>query len=236
MTTITIIITATATRTTITTNDTRQADDGIMKEPGGEAETDPATNGDGAAATQAGFADELRQSVRNAFDRTFWVFLLLAAAAGIACWLVAGEAVFRESLEGDVALLIEILPRILAAVALAGLVQVLVPRAAVARALGEEAGMKGIALAAGAGALTPGGPMTSFPLVNALHAAGSGRPALISYLTSWSVLGVQRILTWEVPLMGADFAVIRAVASLPLPFIAAAMSRLAPPTPPDPPR
>ena len=34
--------------------------------------------------------------------------------------------------------------------------------------------------------------MTS-PLVTALHAAGTGRSALIAYLTSWSTLGLQRI-------------------------------------------
>jgi hypothetical protein len=185
----------------------------------------------GSSPATGSFAGDLRQSVRSAFDRTFWFFLILAVVAAIACWFVNGGAVFRESLRGDVELMIDILPRILAAVAIAGLVQVLIPREAVARVLGEEAGVKGVALAAGAGALTPGGPMTSFPLVNALKAAGSGRSALVAYLTSWSVLGMQRVLTWEVPLMGADFAIIRVIASLPLPFVAAAMSRLVPPAP-----
>ena len=187
----------------------------------------------GLSPAAGSFASDLRQSIRSAFDRTFWFFLLLAAVAGIACWFVNGEAVFWESLRGDLELMIDIVPRILAAVAIAGLVQVLIPREAVARVLSEEAGVKGVALAAGAGALTPGGPMTSFPVVNALHVAGSGRSALVAYLTSWSVLGMQRILTWEVPLMGADFAIIRVIASLPLPFVAAAMSRLVPPAPSD---
>jgi uncharacterized membrane protein YraQ (UPF0718 family) len=176
----------------------------------------------------------LRQSCRRAFDATFWVFLFLAVASGIACWWMAGRDTVIASLHEDVALLVEILPRIMAAVGVAGLVQVLVPRKTIARALSEEAGLKGVTLAAAAGVVTPGGPMTSFPLVNALHAAGSGRSALVAYLTSWSVLGMQRILTWEVPLMGADFAIIRALASLPLPFIAAFMSRLVPVRPDEP--
>jgi len=170
----------------------------------------------------------LKESFRRAFDATFWVFFVLAAAAGTACWWLFGPETFFETLYGDLRVFGDILPRIAAALAVAGFVQVLVPRQAVARALGEKSGLQGVALAAGAGAVTPGGPMTSFPLVNALHAAGGGRSALVAYLTSWSVLGLQRILTWEVPLMGADFAVIRALVSLPLPFIAAVIAKLVP--------
>jgi hypothetical protein len=183
---------------------------------------------DGARDVPGLSAAALRASVRGAFDTTFWVFIVLAAVAGAACWLSAGRETFVETLHGDLALLVEILPRIAAALGIAGFVQVLVPRRAVARALGEQAGIRGVALAAAAGVVTPGGPMTSFPLVNALHAAGGGRSALVAYLTSWSVLGLQRILTWEVPLMGADFALIRAVASLPLPFVAGLIAKLVP--------
>ena len=82
-----------------------------------------------------------------------------------------------------------------------------------------------MALATGVGAVTPGGPMTSFPLVTALHEAGTGRGTLIAYLTSWSTLGLQRIVSWEVPLMGVEFAALRFLTSLPLPFIAGYISR-----------
>ncbi len=170
----------------------------------------------------------LTASLRAAFGRQLWPFLVLAVASGVGCWFVKGRAAFTGSVHDDLRLLVGILPRILAAMALAGLVQVLVPREAVARVLGEGAGAKGIALAAAAGPVTPGGPMTSFPIVSAIHAAGAGRAALIAYLTSWSVLGFQRILAWEVPLMGVDFALIRFLSSLPLPFVAAGISSLLP--------
>ena len=202
---------------------------------------DEAGSGSSGGAPRAAEEDEaplaspdgLKKSFAAAFDRTFWIFVAIAIVAGVACWVFEGRAAVVDSLESDVRLLVEILPRILAALAIAALVQVLIRREAVARALGEEAGAKGIALAVGAGAVTPGGPMTSFPLVNALQDAGGGRSALVAYLTSWSLLGFQRILTWEVPLMGPEFAAIRFVASLPLPFIAAAISRLVPKPPAD---
>jgi hypothetical protein len=55
-------------------------------------------------------------------------------------------------------------------------------------------------------------------------------------VTSWSTLGFQRIVMWELPLMGPEFAAIRFLASLPLPFVAGLLSRLLPPTPPAPDR
>jgi uncharacterized membrane protein YraQ (UPF0718 family) len=63
--------------------------------------------------------------------------------------------------------------------------------------------------------------MMSFPLVASLAKAGAGRASLIAYLTSWETLGFQRILVWEIPLLGFEYTAMRFIASLPLPFVAA---------------
>ena len=47
--------------------------------------------------------------------------------------------------------------------------------------------------------------------------AGAGLPALITFLSSWSVLGVNRILVWEIPMMGGRFVAARALLSLLVP-------------------
>ena len=166
--------------------------------------------------------------VRQIFDRSFWLFTALAAASGIACYLVKGAEVFFASFRGDLELFIMILPKLGPALLIAGFLQRLVPRNAVATWMGERAGFKGVVIASGIGMVTPGGPMTSFPLVNALQAAGTGRSALVAYLTSWSTLGFQRILVWEVPLMGVEFAVVRFLASLPGPLAAGLIARIVP--------
>jgi uncharacterized membrane protein YraQ (UPF0718 family) len=158
------------------------------------------------------------------FDRSFWVFAVLAALSGAACYLALGPDVFFASFHEDFAVFALVLPKIAAALVVAGFIQVLLPRDKVARWLGERSGLRGMIIATGAGAVTPGGPMTSFPLVTALHEAGTGRGALIAYLTSWSTLGLQRVFSWEVPLMGVEFAVLRFLASLPLPLIAGFVS------------
>ena len=114
------------------------------------------------------------------------------------------------------------------ALLLSAYIQLLVPRDMVARYLGDQSGLRGVSLATGLGFGTPGGPSTSFPVVAALYHAGTGRAPLVAYLTAWSTIGFNRILTWELPLLGMEFAILRELASLPLPFVAAFVSSLLP--------
>ena len=152
--------------------------------------------------------------------RSLIILLGLTVASGLLCYALKGTDGVVVSLRGDLALLVALVPRMMVALAIAGLVQVLVPKDLVARWLGDAGGYRGLILATAAGMATPGGPMLSFPLVLALKAAGANTPTLIAYLTSWSLLGVHRIVMWEIPLFGTEFAVVRFVVSLPMPFLA----------------
>ena len=118
------------------------------------------------------------------------------------------------------AMLAFILPRLIPALILAGLFQVLVPQDVVSRHFGREAGLKAIVIATGAGMVTPGGPMVSVPFMVALANSGAALPALVAYMTSWSLFGVQRIIAWEAPLMGWKFVWVRVIPSLAFPVVA----------------
>ncbi|HEY7383018.1 MAG TPA: permease [Beijerinckiaceae bacterium] len=166
--------------------------------------------------------------LRNIFNRSFWIVAFLTALSGVACYWLRGPELFLESFKTDLELVGMITPRLGAALLIAASIQVLLPREKVARWLGDQAGLKGMLIATGAGMVTPGGPMTSFPVVNALHEAGTGRRALVAYLTSWSTQGFQRILMWELPMMGLEFATFRFLVSLPLPIVAGMISRFVP--------
>jgi uncharacterized membrane protein YraQ (UPF0718 family) len=170
----------------------------------------------------------VRLRLRNIFNRSFWIVASLTAVSGVACYLVRGREAFFATFKTDLELVALITPRLGAALLIAASIQVLLPREKVARWLGDQAGLRGILIATGAGMVTPGGPMTSFPVVNALHEAGTGRRALVAYLTSWSTQGFQRILMWELPLMGFEFASFRFLVSLPLPIVAGLISRYVP--------
>jgi uncharacterized membrane protein YraQ (UPF0718 family) len=118
------------------------------------------------------------------------------------------------------AMLAFIIPRLVPALILAGLTQVLIPQEVVSRHFGREAGLRAILIATGAGMVTPGGPMVSVPFMVALAHSGAALPALVAYMTSWSLFGVQRIIAWEAPLMGWHFVWVRIIPSLAFPVVA----------------
>ncbi len=113
-----------------------------------------------------------------------------------------------------------ILPRLVPALFLAGLMQVLVPQEVVSRYFGQQSGLRALLIATVAGVLTPGGPMVSVPLMVALAHSGAALPPLVAYMTAWSLFGMQRIIAWEAPLMGWKFVAVRVVPSLAFPVVA----------------
>lgn len=174
-------------------------------------------------------------TLNDVFGRSFFLFTAIAVVTGAICYAIIGREGFLASFQSDLDLFVLILPRFTAAILIAAFAQVLLPRDKVARYVSEEAGLKAITIATAVGAMTPGGPMTSFPIVRALKDAGTGRSPLIAYVTSWSTIGFQRVINWELPLLGPEVAAIRYVASIPLPFIAGLTARILPATPDPPP-
>lgn len=157
------------------------------------------------------------------------VFILgLCAASGLACVALKGT----EGLIGGLARARDLagvmLPVILPALILAGLVQAGAARERISRWLGANSGLRGLVLATLAGIATPGGPMAAFPLVLALAAGGADRGALIAYIAAWALNGFSRILVWEIPVLGPEFAALRFLASLPLPVLAGMVARRLP--------
>jgi len=119
-----------------------------------------------------------------------------------------------------------VLPRLIPALILAGMLQVLIPQETVSRYFGRDSGLSAILLASVAGILTPGGPMVSVPLLVVLANSGMALGPLVAYMTSWSLFGMQRIIAWEAPLMGWRFVTIRVLSSLAFPVIAGWLVKL----------
>ncbi|MEK9685010.1 MAG: permease [Rhodospirillaceae bacterium] len=157
--------------------------------------------------------------MHKVFDGSLAVFAILALAAGVAVWFWKGPAAFDRALDDAWALFKFIMPRVGAAVLIAAFLQLLIPREVVSKLIGDDAGIKSVIIATIAGALTPGGPLTSFPIVVALYVSGANKGALVAYISSWAMIGFQRILVWELPLMGEEFTAIRVGASVLLPII-----------------
>lgn len=166
--------------------------------------------------------------LRDGFGKSFWWFFAFAVVMGAVCYQVLGPQAFKTAVAGDIELLAEMLPRVIAALTVAGMVWVLLPRDRFTRLIGQESGLRGLAIATLAGIITPGGPASAFPLLAVIGSAGGDRGALVAYITSWAILGMQRILIWDLPFMGAEFSLTRFLISLPLPVLAGLIARRLP--------
>ena len=74
--------------------------------------------------------------------------------------------------------------------------------------------------------LWPGGPVVGFSIGAAALKSGAGAPQVIAYTTAWALYAIHRLLIWEMPMMPARIVWLRALVSLPLPFLAAALAVL----------
>jgi uncharacterized membrane protein YraQ (UPF0718 family) len=157
-------------------------------------------------------------------------------AINLLLWLVvAGLALFAAS-RGRVLLnngtreglieFIRLLPRIGIGVVGSGYIAEVLPKALIAPWLGPESGFVGVIIATIGGALTPGGPVVGFSIGAAALKSGAGAPQVIAYSTAWALYAIHRLVMWEVPMMPARIVWLRAVVSLPLPLIAAALAIL----------
>lgn len=166
--------------------------------------------------------------MQASFGFSFWLFAGFAILMGIICYHVLGPAIFKEAVAHDIQQLLAIMPRVVAALTLAGFIWILMPRDRFSQLVGRYKGFSGLVLAEAAGIITPGGPSSAFPFLAIIGRAGADRGIMITYITSWALLGVQRILVWDLPFMGAEITATRFLVSLPLPIIAGLIAQRIP--------
>ncbi len=159
------------------------------------------------------------------FGRSEAVFAVLATGGAVGCWRIGGAELIGTALREAAGMILLVIPPLVAGLLLGALLSRLVGRDRVARTLGAGSGMRGLILASVFGAITPGGPFTSFPLVHALWIAGADAGTLMAFLAAWALIGINRIIVWELPLMGADLTLIRVLVSLPMPILVGLLAR-----------
>ncbi len=114
--------------------------------------------------------------------------------------------------------LIEILPLLAVAFAVAGLVSQVTSTQAVNKWLGQASGFRGILLAAVAGAIVPGGPYIFFPLAATLLVSGARIGTVIAFLTAKNLWTLSR-LPMEFALLDARIVIIRYAVTFVFPVL-----------------
>lgn len=143
----------------------------------------------------------------------------LVVGLSIVALVRGGPSLLADGYREGLSILLAVGPQLALGFAMAGLVTVLVPSDVVANLIGEETGLRGVVIASIAGSLTPGGPYLQFPLVAALARSGAGVGPMGAYLTAWSLLGANRAVVWEIPVLGPTFTAARWAISLVVPIL-----------------
>jgi uncharacterized membrane protein YraQ (UPF0718 family) len=120
------------------------------------------------------------------------VLAIVAVALGVIAYL-KDPGPPAIGVRNGVSMLVFILPRMVPAILIAGLIQVLIPQETVSHCFGQRSGVAGIVVASLVGVFTPGGPMVSVPFM---------------------------VVAWEAPLMGWRFVAVRVIPSFAFPVLA----------------
>ncbi len=141
------------------------------------------------------------------------VIVLCVLAAGAAVLIAPGKS-FKEAMGISWRQSIRVLPIVLPAAFIAGFLAELLPKALVAGLIGPDSGWTGFALAAVGGAILPTGPMVVLPLGAALLQADAGLAQILTLYSAWTMINLQRMFIWELPLVGMSLAVRRFIGGL----------------------
>ena len=143
---------------------------------------------------------------------------LLAAVLVIAGYY-KGEGDHLVGMRSALNTMVQILPLLVFAFVVAGMVQALLPQELLSKWVGAESGIRGIFIGTVAGGLSPGGPYVSLPIAAGLLRSGAGVGTMVAYLTGWSLWAVSR---WpmEVGILGWRLTLIRVACTFFFPPIA----------------
>lgn len=114
-----------------------------------------------------------------------------------------------------------LVPRLAIGIIGSGFLAALLPAELVRTWLGPDAGVIGLVIATGAGAITPGGPVVGFAIGASALKSGAGLAMVVAYVTAWALFALQRLFIWEVAAMPARVVWLRVAVSLPFPILAA---------------
>lgn len=105
-------------------------------------------------------------------------------------------------------LLLQIVPLLIFAFIVAGMIQHLVPHESISRWVGAESGFRGLLIGSAIGGIMPGGPYVSMPIVAGMLRTGASVGTMVALITAWSLIAVGR-LPMEIGLLGWKFTLIR---------------------------
>ncbi len=149
--------------------------------------------------------------------RSWLVIGSLVGVCAVIAWRSGGPSRVQAALSSGAALFLSVLPNLTLGFLLAGFLHVLLPQDLISRWMGANSGWSGLLIGSVAGMLTPGGPFTHFPILASFLSKGVAVGPVCAYIAAWALIGLNRIIVWELPILGPRIALARFLASVAVP-------------------
>lgn len=147
------------------------------------------------------------------------IIMAVFAIALLVIGYTQGQSQHITGIKSAINMTVQILPLLVFAFVVAGMIQVLIPHELLSKWVGAESGIRGLFIGTVAGGLTPGGPYVSLPIVAGLLRSGASIGTMVAFLTAWSLWAVGR-LPMEVGILGWKFTFVRLASTFFFPPIA----------------
>ena len=145
--------------------------------------------------------------------------IILGLLAAVLIILSYQKGVHIQGLKASGNMLVQIIPLLIFAFLIAGMVQFLLPHETISRWVGTESGFRGLLIGTAMGSIAPGGPFVSMPIAAGLLRMGANIGTMVAFLTAWSLLAFSRI-PMELGIMGWKFVLIRLACTFFFPPVA----------------
>ncbi|MFH1651201.1 MAG: permease [Chloroflexota bacterium] len=150
-------------------------------------------------------------------DNSLLVLFALVALAAVTAGVQGGWPLIAGALGQGVQLFQSVWLYFILGLILGGQVQKLVPSQLIATWMGQASGMKGILVGSGLSMVLPLGPYVFLPIIAGIYEAGAGAGPVIALLAGRSLIGLQTIVTWQIPFLGVGIPMARFLAGVLLP-------------------
>ncbi len=147
---------------------------------------------------------------------------IIMGAIAIALILIGyfrGQGQHITGLKAALSMTIEILPLLIFAFIVAGMMQTLIPNEIISKWIGEGSGLRGIFIGTVAGGIMPGGPYVSLPVAGGFLRTGASIGTMVAFLTGWSLWAIAR-LPMDIGILGWKFTLVRLACTFFFPPIA----------------